>query len=165
MDFSFIGEKLIVPLLVAIVGSLFTNLYLARQLKRKELAIKLIEQFLAKDSERSQAIGILTSPPHLNNAPDRNAVQALGNWFEAVAILSHEGEVDARLIRKVQMDTEAIALRDDIKAALERDDQETCPENKLNEEARFDLQQMLKAWPHFEWFLRKTQRKGYGRRY
>ena len=142
-------------MLVAVVGSLFTNLYLARQLKKKELAIKLIEQFLAKDSERSQAIGILTSLPHLNNAPDRNAVQALGNWFEAVAILCWEGHADERLIRKLQMDSEAIALRNDIKAALMRDDKETCPKNKLSEEARRDLQRMLKGWPHFDWFIRK----------
>jgi hypothetical protein len=147
MDISLFGEKILLPLLIGGAGGFFTHFYLASKLKKKELAVKVIEQFLAKDKERSEARGILSNPQYVNNPVHRNSVQALGNWFEAIAILCVEGQVEERLIRKVGIDTEAIALRDDIKSAAQQ--------SILCDEARKDLKEMANAWPHLDWFLRR----------
>jgi hypothetical protein len=112
-----------------LVGALVTAAVSAAR-QRTELAFKMVEQYLSRQPQVAEVLGILQRPDDLQNVASRNKVVGLGDWYETLALYYRKGFVDARLLRKAGIVKEMRRFLDECKRA----------------NANGQLDRALKAW-------------------
>jgi hypothetical protein len=117
------------------------NWIFARRKERREMALKLVEQYAAMYKELGEVQGLLESPTHLKSHPqDMNRVRQAGNWFDFAALVMANGLSDVRLLKRIGID-QRVGFRE-----------------RLHKEIT-EFGPMLEQWRHLREFPRKSRRR------
>ena len=71
---------------------------------RRELALKLLDQYMSRFDEFKEVRSLLRDPASLAVAAAINKVGNLANWFEVAAFCYLEGSADAGIVRAMGLD-------------------------------------------------------------
>jgi hypothetical protein len=94
----------------AMLAAVITVAYEDRR-RKAEVALSVMERYLASFSELAYVKGFLQTPNSLDDPLKLNRVLAFGNWYDLVAALYLKNMADRKLLRTLGIDDEARQFR------------------------------------------------------
>jgi len=94
----------------AIAG--FLTHWFSRRRQRTDVALKVVDSFMAMYSEIGAAMGILHQQHANLDASQENTVRKAGDWFELVAALYESNVVDRHFLEQVGLPDQMKRFRD-----------------------------------------------------
>lgn len=103
--------KLAIPIIFGSVAGAIVSWFSARQLKRTDISLGLIDDYLSKYSELAELPSLLSDKEALQDAANMNRVRAAGDWYELVAITCKYKIANKKLIEHTEISRELTEFR------------------------------------------------------
>ncbi len=95
--------NLVASVIAGGLGAAIISILFEQRQKRREMAIQLVQAYLAKYDEIARAKAILLKRPPWN-VTETNWILEMGDWLDFVSALCNERLADSKLLERLGMD-------------------------------------------------------------
>lgn len=92
--------------------------YFAGRRERRDVALKLVDYYLAHYAAYADVLRMLSEPTRLTDPAARNRLREMGDWFEIAAILLNRGRTDRALLQDIGLTAQIARFRDQVVEAV-----------------------------------------------